>query len=112
MTDRPLPDVDALRQRLGGSRDAADSLLALFASDAPRQIGRLREALDRADLKELKYVAHSLKGSLLWLGATAAAEAARALEDGLKDGCVEGARRRADDLDAEVRAVVQAIEAR
>lgn len=109
MQESRLPNIDELRSRLGGNREAADSLLEMFANTAPTQVEALRAAAAASDVKQAKYVAHSLKGSLLWIGANAAAEAARSVEAAFADGATLGSAEAIDHLAREVGLVVQAI---
>ena len=109
MPESRLPNIDDLRSRLGGNREAADALLDMFAKTAPAQIEALRSADTAADAKQAKYVAHSLKGSLLWIGANAAAEAARAVEAAVAEGATADPAEAVDHLATEVGLVVRAI---
>jgi|JI10StandDraft_1071094.scaffolds.fasta_scaffold150472_2 HPt (histidine-containing phosphotransfer) domain-containing protein len=112
MPESRLPNIDELRSRLGGNREAADSLLDMFAKTAPAQVEALRVAVAAADAKQAKYVAHSLKGSLLWIGANAAAEAARTVEAAFAEGGAGAPAEAVDHLATEVGLVVQAINER
>jgi HPt (histidine-containing phosphotransfer) domain-containing protein len=73
-------DLDSLQRRLGDDRPAAEAVLSAFARDAPRQIARLREALSEGASDQVRLVAHTLKGALLWIGANDAAASAQAME--------------------------------
>ena len=73
-------DFDSLQRRLGDDRPAAEAVLSAFARDAPRQIARLREALSEGASDQVRLVAHTLKGALLWIGANDAAASAQAME--------------------------------
>lgn len=73
-------DLDSLQRRLGDDRPAAEAVLSAFATDAPRQIGRLREAVAAGASDQVRQVAHTLKGSLLWIGAGDAAASAQTME--------------------------------
>lgn len=73
-------DFDALQRRLGDDRPAAEAVLAAFARDAPRQMARLREAVSTGATDQARLVAHTLKSSLSWIGASDAAASAQAME--------------------------------
>jgi HPt (histidine-containing phosphotransfer) domain-containing protein len=73
-------DSGPLRTRLGGDQSAADAVLLAFAQHAPRQMAHLREAIAKGDRTQARLVAHTIKGSLLWIGAETAATAAFAIE--------------------------------
>jgi HPt (histidine-containing phosphotransfer) domain-containing protein len=55
-------------------------VLRAFAREAPNQLARLREAVEGNDAARIRFLAHTVKGSLLWIGAADAADAASALE--------------------------------
>lgn len=73
-------DSDSLQRRLGDDRTAAEAVLRAFAMEAPRQIARLREAVTAGASDQVRLVAHTLKGSLLWIGASDAAASALTME--------------------------------
>ena len=78
---RPAPfDRKSLQKILGGDGAAAAALLSAFARDVPGQLARLHEALERNETAQVRLMAHTLKGSLLWIGAEDAATAASLLE--------------------------------
>jgi len=57
-------------------REVVDSFLA----DVPRRLERIREALEKADAKDLTFLAHSLKGSSHQIGAVRIATLSAQLE--------------------------------
>jgi HPt (histidine-containing phosphotransfer) domain-containing protein len=78
--DDPPVHLDALERRLGGDRKAALAVLAAFSRDAPDQLARLSTAVNAGAHDEVRILAHTLKGGLLWIGADRAAASAHALE--------------------------------
>lgn len=72
--------LEALERRLGGNRKAAMAVLAAFSQDAPNQLSRLAAAVQAGASEEIRVLAHTLRGGLLWIGADEAAASARALE--------------------------------
>ncbi|MBY0229354.1 MAG: response regulator, partial [Gemmataceae bacterium] len=80
---RAVPDAEAFRleealEQVGGSRSLMRGLVELFLSSAPESLA----AMERADEAEMRSLAHKLRGSASVFGASAAAEALRALEHG------------------------------
>jgi CheY-like chemotaxis protein len=75
-----------LLQRIDGDRAFLSELVAIFREDYPRQIRIAREAIARKDAGEVERVAHTLKGALSNLSATAAASFAAELETMGKSG--------------------------
>lgn len=73
-------DFDALQRRLGDDREGALAVLSAFAREAPKQLARLGQAVEAGNTDQVRLAAHTLKGSLLWIGAAAAAASAQALE--------------------------------
>lgn len=98
-----------LRTTLGGDQSAADAVLQAFAQHAPRQMAHLREAIAKADRTQARLVAHTIKGSLLWIGAETAAAAAFAIEQsasGESPGAMDEALLR---LSGEMQSVLAAV---
>ncbi|MGC2111829.1 MAG: Hpt domain-containing protein [Candidatus Korobacteraceae bacterium] len=65
-------------QRLGGDEALLEELIQIFFEDYSRLAERLSQGLSQGDLAAVREAAHTLKGSLAYLGATDAS--ARALE--------------------------------
>jgi HPt (histidine-containing phosphotransfer) domain-containing protein len=77
---RSLIDMEGLRRRLGQDDDAIEEILRAFAQEAPKLVSQLGAAISGGERDLVRRLAHSLKGSLLWIGADEAAAAAQALE--------------------------------
>jgi HPt (histidine-containing phosphotransfer) domain-containing protein len=73
-------DLDGLQKRLGDDKEAASAVLRAFVRNAPGQLARLHDAVEKNDAAQVRFLAHTLKGSLLWIGAADAAAAASTLE--------------------------------
>lgn len=73
---------------LGGPEMLAP-IVAQLGSDCASRLPQLRDALDRGDLETVREHAHGLKGALGNLGASAAARAAKAMEDAARQGVRE-----------------------
>jgi HPt (histidine-containing phosphotransfer) domain-containing protein len=86
-TDEQPPDVpDDVLARVGGDRQLLAEISRLFMDDAPRHLGRIRQALDARDIESLRRAAHGLKGSAANFDADAVVSAVRALEDMARSG--------------------------
>jgi HPt (histidine-containing phosphotransfer) domain-containing protein len=68
-------------ERMGGDQDLLRELCEIFLEESPKLLQRLCEALAESNANAVMRAAHSLKGELGYLGAAAALQAARALED-------------------------------
>ena len=68
-------------ERLGGDEALLRELCQIFLEESPKVLQKLREAIAEKDAEEIRRSAHSLKGELGYLGAAAAGQAARELED-------------------------------
>jgi HPt (histidine-containing phosphotransfer) domain-containing protein len=101
-TASPAPavfDRSELDETLGA--EVVDSLLDLFFRDAPKQLGRLRDAVGK-DAKTLREIAHTMKGAAGSITAARVAAAARAIEMAAIDG--------QDDLEGQVEDLDAAVE--
>ena len=70
----------------GGDEELLRDVIEAFLEDAPRQLTLLRKALNAANAKEVRRIAHGLKGALKQLGAGPAAKNAETLEQHGRDG--------------------------
>lgn len=102
-------DFDSLQRRLGDDRPAAEAVLSAFARDAPRQMARLREAVTTGASDQVRLVAHTLKGGLLWIGASDAAASAREMELNPSEDSPIAASAALSRLSADVERVLLAV---
>ncbi len=86
-TDR----LDTLRDLVPGSTAYLDRAIANFVSGASAHLAAVERAVQDADPDDLRFHAHTLKGSAANLGAVAAAAAAGHLEELAVRGTTEGA---------------------
>ena len=75
-----LPDRNALLQRVGGSWEKVEKILAVFQGEVSRSMAEIRAAIDRGDATRIERTAHSLKGAIGVFGKSAAYNAAETLE--------------------------------
>jgi two-component system sensor histidine kinase/response regulator len=87
---------------VGGDRDLLDELVAIFTKDAPAQMEAIRDAIAAGDPAEVMRAAHTLKGALKVLGASAAASLAQRLEAVGRAGDLREAEEMGAELDREV----------
>ncbi len=80
-------------------------LIAIFQSEAPKLLARIRAAIENQEAKEIELAAHSLKGELRCLGCISASEAAYELEKCGHSGELNDAKRLLADLENEVAAL-------
>jgi two-component system sensor histidine kinase/response regulator len=99
-----------------GDRDLLKQLIDTFKHYTPKLLAELQEAFDAPDFKRIRYIAHTLKGSVGTFGAKGAWEIAQQLEgaassedlnraaeliDQLKDAC-QGVQRELDRVWEEI----------
>jgi HPt (histidine-containing phosphotransfer) domain-containing protein len=85
--------------RFDGDVDFYARIIPLFRQAAVDQASSLADAIDRHDAEQVQHWAHTLKGSLLTVGANATAARAETLESAAREG-------RTQDLRDAVRQVV------
>ncbi|MCA9797157.1 MAG: Hpt domain-containing protein [Candidatus Eremiobacteraeota bacterium] len=69
-----------------GSADVLREAGAVYLAEAEGMFGQLRQAAETRDFEALREKAHWIKGGMVYLHATPAAETARAIEQAAKDG--------------------------
>lgn len=75
-----------LFQRADKDRELVQELLGIFKKDFPRYYTSLREAVVRNDVKQVEFIAHTLRGMLSNMAATRAAALAGRLERTARGG--------------------------
>jgi PAS domain S-box-containing protein len=85
-------DRQAALDRIEGDADLFRELQDMFLEDSPQQVDEIASALERKDLEEVRKWAHTLKGSLGYLGATQASSLAHRLERLAADGSLADCR--------------------
>jgi two-component system, sensor histidine kinase and response regulator len=83
---QPGIDADAVLARLEGDRELLGEVATLFASDGPKLLQDIEQAIASGDRPLLHRSAHTLKGSLDLFGLSAAVNLAYALEHAAKNG--------------------------
>jgi two-component system, sensor histidine kinase and response regulator len=98
-------DYAAALERVGGDEPLLVELIAIFFEEYPKFAGRLTQSLSQKDFATLREVAHSLKGSLGYLGAVDGEALALAVEQ----ASVARDPARAGDLVAQLMAYIEAL---
>jgi len=84
-------DRDQVLEYTGGNAETLNALVALFAQECPKLMGKMREAITQGAAAELQQAAHTLKGSIQVFGVKRPAEAALRLETMGRNGNLAGA---------------------
>ncbi len=66
--------------RLGGDEELLQELCKIYLEESPKLLEKLRRAVADGDAETIRFVAHSIKGEVSYLGAEKASQAARDLE--------------------------------
>jgi DNA-binding response OmpR family regulator len=104
-------NAQELLERVGGDREFLTELVSLFREDGPRQLNRIRKALENNDLEDALRTAHSLRGTLANLAAQAAADLAAEIEHASKAEDLTRANAAFLNLDLELPHVIDALSA-
>jgi HPt (histidine-containing phosphotransfer) domain-containing protein len=90
----PLDDLNlqVLEDATGGDRDLMRELAALYLSDADLQLRAIDDAIQSKDLERVRRISHNLLIASESIGANAAAEAFRVLEDAARSVQMDAVR--------------------
>jgi signal transduction histidine kinase/HPt (histidine-containing phosphotransfer) domain-containing protein len=66
--------------RVGGDEELLQELCKIYLEESPKVLEKLRQSVTDGNAKDVKFLAHSMKGELSYLGAEKASQAARDLE--------------------------------
>ena len=102
-------DERELLDRVGDDREFLGELVNLFREDGPKQLVRMREALEIRDSHELLCTAHSLRGTLSNLAARSAADFAAEIEQAGKSDDLVRAAVALESLEFELAKVIQSL---
>ncbi len=95
-------DWDEALRRVNGDRRLLRDIVEAFLDESPRLLAMIRGAIEQQDAKTLQRVAHTLKGSTGYFGATQASEMALQLEAMGKKTELVHAKNTLVDLDREM----------
>jgi PAS domain S-box-containing protein len=102
-------DRGALLGSVGGDEALLAEVVTLFRTDSGRLLEEISAALQRGDARAVERAAHTLKGSVRFFGAAAAAEAALGLERMGRSGDLAGGREALARLTAESERLLAAL---
>jgi PAS domain S-box-containing protein len=102
-------DRRALLGSVGGDAELLAEVVTVFRADSARLLEEIGAALERDDARALERAAHTLKGSVRFFGAAAAAEAALGLERMGRSGDLAGGREALARLTAESERLLAAL---
>jgi len=98
-----------LLDKARGNRDFLKKLFAVFVDQQPTKLAEMRQALADGDMKEVSFMAHTLKGGAATMGAEVLKGRAFELEKAAKSGDVDLVERELDALQSEMEETVQAM---
>ncbi len=99
-------DAEKAIEHCFNSHEMLDSMIQNFFAEVDDLLAQMRRALESGDLSEVGRLGHSLKGTLVYLGAESAAEAASLVEHftpAAAEGAVDALERRCIALKAALR---------
>jgi len=105
----PAIELAVLRDATGGDRDLMQELAELYVSDADLQLRALGDALRNNEMDRIKRIGHTLAGASASIGATAATEMFRGLEEAAKAGDTDRIRELNERLALEFVRVKRAL---
>lgn len=76
---------------IGGDNDLLQDLCNIFLEESPKLLSKLRQAVADRNFEAVQRAAHSLKGEASYLGAAAASQNARQLEQMAEQKTLDGA---------------------
>jgi len=89
MTEPKIFDLEGALERTENDKDFLFELIDLFFENYAEGLSGLKEALDSKNAVELQSRAHTMKGALANIGASAAAEICLALEKAGRENSLE-----------------------
>ena len=109
-SDAAVFDREAMLERLMGDEDLAQTVIAAFLEDIPRQIEALQGYLDAGDAPGAERQVHTIKGASANVGGEALCETAFEMEKAGKAGDLETVKARMAELDKEFGRLKMAME--
>ena len=103
-SEEPVNWPEALRS-LQGNRTLLRAVVQAALEEIPRLMSEVRQAVAQRDRTKLRLSAHTLKGSLRYLGAARVFEEAYRLETMGRDGLLDDASQAVENLDTDMKKV-------
>ena len=107
--ERPTFDREAMLDRLDGDLGLARELVTTYLEEAPAMRADLRDAVESREPSNLERAAHSLRGALAAVSASAAVDLADQLETESRNGDLSGSLGRTARLEAQLELLEQAL---
>jgi signal transduction histidine kinase/HPt (histidine-containing phosphotransfer) domain-containing protein len=98
-----------LMDKARGNRDFLKKLFAVFVEQQPGKIEEMRQAAENGDMRELAFMAHTLKGGAATMGAEALKDRAYEVEIAAKAGDSDLAAREVEALEADLDQAIVAM---
>ncbi len=105
---KPL-DEAALLSRFEGKMPLLRKLSGILSAQTPKLIGDVRRGIDEGDGARIAHAAHTLKGSLVQIGAIAASELADELEQAGEGGVFSRSEALVNELEREAAEVQRVL---
>jgi HPt (histidine-containing phosphotransfer) domain-containing protein len=102
-------DYEEAVARVSGHNDLFQEMVAYFLRDWPGLVEQIRIALERSDATTVARVAHRLKGTVVYLGARLALQAAGRVERLAVSGDLAGVAASMQDLEREMARLEEAL---
>ena len=93
-------------EAMGGDESLLEVLAPHFGSAVSDQASSLRQALIKQDLVQVRHWSHTMKGSLMTVGATRTSSVAANIEKSARAGVLEGLQPWVDRLCAETEVLI------
>ena len=97
-------------ERVEGDAALLADLVQVFLEELPGQLDTLQQGIAGADFEVIERTAHTLKGELVYLGLTAAAEKAKELEHIGRDRNIKGAQGIMPEVKAQLLKIAAAMQ--
>ena len=78
---KEIVNTSAIMERVDGDRELLNEIVELFLAECPKLVSNIKEAIAKQDSKTLEYAAHTLKGAVGNLAASATYDCAQELEN-------------------------------
>jgi len=102
-------DRESVLERLGGDEAFMQEVASVFLEHTPPRLEQIRRALSNRDLSALQRAAHALKGSIGYLGASAAAASVLDLEQAASSGDLARSHLSLAALERDLEALMAAV---
>jgi HPt (histidine-containing phosphotransfer) domain-containing protein len=108
----PTPDQSRSNaiEAMGGDASLLAAIAPHFGGAASAQLSSLREALAKQDAAQVRHWSHTLKGTLLTVGANRSSTIAARIEKTARDGKVDGLQPWVERLAAETEVLIDHLD--